>query len=98
MSASCSRRDFVTGALAAGTLAGVGDFAFLDRLAPVAAADVKLPAGKVQLSADVEPLVRLIEDQPRDRVLDAVADQMRKGAGYQDLLAAVFLAGVRGIK
>ena len=52
----------------------------------------------VQLSADIEPLVRLIEDTARDRLLEAVAERIRGGPATSEMLAALMLAGVRGIK
>jgi hypothetical protein len=52
----------------------------------------------VQINADIEPLVRLIEDTPRDRLLNLVGERVRNGTGYQPLLAALMLAGVRGIR
>lgn len=88
-----SRRQFV-----AGTLAALGDLAFVNHLPPVSADEARLPSGKVRLHADIEPLVRLIEETPRDRLLEAAAEKVRRGTSYQDLLAATFLAGVRGIR
>ena len=85
-----TRRDFVAGTVRAGVLAGIGDFAFLRGLPPVSANDVKIPPGIVQFSPDMEPLVRLLEDTPRDKVLEAVMERMRAGVGYQQLLAAGF--------
>jgi hypothetical protein len=64
----------------------------------VSADEARVRPATVLLNPDLEPLVRLIEDTPRDRVLDAVAARIREGTGYQQLLGAVFLAGVRGIK
>jgi len=93
-----SRRDFVGNSLKAGALAGLGDLAFLHRLPPVSAADARVPREKVQLSSDIEPLVRLIEDTPRERLLESVAGKMHEGVGYQQLLAALFLAGARSIQ
>ncbi len=93
-----TRRTFLERSLQAGAAAGVADLAFLQRLPAVSAAEVREGARRVQLEPDIEPLVRVIEDTPRPQVLDAVADKIRAGAGYQDLLAAVFLAGVRGIQ
>jgi hypothetical protein len=92
-----NRRHFVKGALTAGTLAGLGDFAFLGGLPPIEAADGPVPPEGVRFGPEVEPLVRLIEDTPQEKLLDAAAAQIRDGAGYQRLLAAVFLAGVRNI-
>src|SRR5207302_10603654 len=50
------------------------------------------------LSRDIEPLVRLVEDTQRDQLLEAVADRIRRGTSYQEVLAALMLAGVRGIQ
>jgi hypothetical protein len=52
----------------------------------------------VRLASDLEPLVRMLEETPRDRLMPAVAEKIRAGARYRDLLAATFLAGVRGIR
>jgi hypothetical protein len=98
MFGSLSRRDFVANSLKAGALAGLSDFAFLRGLPPVSAADAKLSSTKVQFHADIEPLVRSIEDTPRSQLLEVVAGRLRQGMGYQQLLAAVLLAGVRSIQ
>jgi hypothetical protein len=90
---SLSRRDFVAAALA-----GVGDLAFLHGLPTLTAADVKDVSGKVRLEADIEPLVRLIEETPREQIIEAVAGRVRKGTSYGELLAAVLLAGARSIR
>jgi hypothetical protein len=97
MFSDISRRRFVTAA--AGTaLAGLGDFSFLDSLPRLEGASGPVLPGKVQVSSDIEPLVRLIEDTPRNNLLEKVADRIRSGASYQELLSALFLAGVRGIQ
>jgi hypothetical protein len=93
-----TRRGFVTRSLQAGALAGLGDFAFLKGLPTLTAGAARVTPKTVQFNPDIEPLVRLIEDTDRKRVLEAVAVQIRGGASYQDLLSAVFLAGVRGIQ
>ena len=98
MSSTLSRRDFVGRALTAGTIAGLGDFAFLNGLGPVSADEAKPSKNMVQLTPEIEPLVRLIEDTPREKLLEAAAEKVHKGASYQQLLAAVMLAGVRSIK
>ena len=98
MFSSQNRREFVASAVKAGALAGLGDFAFLHQLPPVSADEAQPPRNRVQLSADIEPLVRLLEDTPRERVIEAVVNRIRSGTSYQDLLSAVMLAGVRGIR
>jgi hypothetical protein len=52
----------------------------------------------VRFHPEIEPLVRLIEDTPRERVLEEVAQRIRKGTSYRDVLAALLLAGVREIQ
>jgi hypothetical protein len=96
---SClSRRDFVRSTIKAGALAGLGDFAFLRHLPAVSAEEVRPARNRVQLNPDIEPLVRLLEDTPRERVIAAVIQRIRGGTSYQELLSAVMLAGVRGIQ
>jgi len=92
-----ARRDFLTRTVKAGAVAGLADFAFLKGLAPVSAAEARAGA-RVQFSPDMEPLVRLIEDTPREKLFEKIAERMHQGAGYQQLLAGLFLAGVRSIQ
>jgi hypothetical protein len=88
----------LAGAATAGAVAGLGDFAFLGGLAPVSAAEAHIAPDRVELSKEIEPLVRLIEDTPRKELLEKVAGRLREGLDYQTLLAGLLLAGVRGIK
>jgi hypothetical protein len=80
---------------AAGALSGPG---FLSRLPPVSAKDARLDPGRVRLRPEIEPLVRLLEDAPRDRVLEEVAAKVRRGLAYPEVVAALLLAGVRNIQ
>jgi hypothetical protein len=96
MSSPLDRREFLGTTAQMGALAGLGDFAFMNKLPPLTLAQVR-PA-TVQLSAEIEPLVRLIEDTARNRLLETVADRIQAGTTYQDILCALMLAGVRGIK
>jgi hypothetical protein len=97
MSAPQSRRRFLQTA-AAGSLLGAGDLSLLAGLRPVSAAEARLDPKLVRLDPDIEPLVHVIEDTPREELLDRIAGRVRKGLGYRDLLAAVLLAGVRNIQ
>src|ERR1051325_2317690 len=92
------RRSFlkVTGGAAA--LAGLGDLGFLAQLRPVSAAESKLAPEMVRLNPEIEPLVRLLENTPRDRVLEEVGARLKRGLSYRELLAALLLAGVRDIQ
>ena len=44
------------------------------------------------VAADLEPLVRLIEQTPRDRLLEEVSARVHRGAGYREVLGALLLA------
>jgi hypothetical protein len=98
MTSPLNRRQFVGRTLTAGALAGLADLSFLHGLPRVSAAEAQLSPGVVRLSSEMEPLVRLIEDTPRENIVEAVAARIHEGTSYQQLLGAVFLAGVRGIK
>src|SRR5262249_56390637 len=95
---SLARRQFVSNSLRAAALAGLADLAFLQGLPRVTADEARTGPDTVRLTPDIEPLVRLIEDTPRDKLMEVVAGRVHEGTSYQQLLAAVLLAGVRGIK
>lgn len=93
-----TRRRFLQTAATAGAFAGLGDLGFLARLTPVSAAEATPRPDRVQLQPDIEPLVRLIEDTPRERLLEEVAARIHAGVSYQQVLAALLLAGVRNVQ
>ncbi|MEO2090005.1 MAG: hypothetical protein ABGY75_10980 [Gemmataceae bacterium] len=95
MSLSPDRRSFLQSS-AIGAVAGGA--AFLANLPAVSAADAKVAPNLVRLDTDIEPLVRLVEDTPRDRLLEEVGARVKKGLPYRDVLAALLLAGVRNIR
>ncbi len=92
------RRSFLKTTAGAAALAGLGDLGFLTQLRPVSAAEAKLDPRIVRLHPEIEPLVRLLENTPRERVLEEVGARLRRGLAYRDLLAALMLAGVRNIQ
>jgi hypothetical protein len=49
----------------------------------------------MRFGPDIEPIVRLIEETPRDRCVAVFLDQLRRGLPYRRFLAAVFFAGIR---
>src|SRR5688572_12186901 len=75
-----------------------GAMAFLSRLPPVSAQEAALSPALVRLDDSIEPLVALLEDTPRERLLEEVAARIRKGASYREVLAALLLAGVRNVQ
>jgi hypothetical protein len=98
MSSPQTRRTFLGNAARIGALAGLGDFAFLHNLPRLTADEVRGTANVVRFSADIEPLVRMLEQTDRERLLEVAAERVRAGTTYQELLAAVLLAGVRSIR
>ena len=92
------RRTFLKTVGGVSALASLGDLGFLSLLPPVSAAESKLPPGIVRLHPEIEPLVRLLETTPRERLLEEIANRIRKGLTYREILAALLLAGVRNIQ
>src|SRR6266478_8288590 len=78
-----SRRDLFHGLLASPLL--------------LSRADAEVTADAVQFRPEIEHLVSLIETTPRDKCAEMVVEQLRRGVSYRQLLAALFLAGVRNV-
>lgn len=93
-----ARRTFIKRASGAAALAALGDFSFLAQLPRVSAAEAKLEPKLVRFHPEIEPLVRLLEETPRERVLEEVAARIKHGTTYREVLAALLLAGVRNIQ
>jgi hypothetical protein len=91
MSATPDRRTFLQSS------AALGGLAFLSELPPVSAADAKPDPNLVALQPEIEPFVRLIEDTPREKLLEEVAARIKKGLSYREVLAGLLLAGVRNV-
>src|SRR5260370_39963118 len=92
------RRSFLKLTARTAALAELGDLGFLSQLRPVSAAEAKLEPKLVRLHPAIEPLVRLLEETPRERVLAEVAARIRRGRTYRDVRAALLLAGGRNIQ
>jgi hypothetical protein len=93
-----TRRTFLKTAAAGGALLGLSNLSFLDQLPGVTAKDAKLDPKLVRLDSGIEPLVVLLEETPREKLLEEVAGRIHKGLNYRDLLAALLLAGVRNVQ
>lgn len=89
MAISLSRRSAIT--LGGSLMASVG-------LPSLRASEVSLPSGAVQFRPEIEPLVRLLEETPRERIMSAVAGEIRGGRSYRECLAALFLAAIRNVQ
>jgi hypothetical protein len=91
MSLATDRRQFLT-------TAALGGLGLIGKLPPVSAEEARLDPKVVRLDAEIEPLVRLLEETPRDRLLEEVGSRVKKGLSYREVLAALFLAGVRNVE
>src|SRR2546426_11612690 len=98
MNVLTTRRRFLKTTIGASALLGLGDLGFLSQLRPVSAAEAKLEPDMVRFNPEIEPLVRFLEDTPRERLLEEVADKIKRGLTYREVLAALLLAGVRNIR
>jgi hypothetical protein len=92
-----TRRSFLRSTGAA-TLFSSGAFAFLKGLGPVSAADANVDPKLVRLDDSIDPLVRVIEETARNRLLEEIASRIKKGTSYREVLAALLLAGVRNVQ
>jgi hypothetical protein len=82
----------------AGALFGVGEFSFLSGLPRLSASEAILDPKAVRFDSEIEPLVRCLEETPRERLLEEVALRVQHGLSYRELLTALVLAGVRNIQ
>lgn len=92
------RRSFLKAVSTTGALAAAGHLPFLSQLPRVSAAEATLDPRMVQFHPAIEPLVRLLEDTPRERVLEEIGARIKKGLSYREVLAALLLAGIRDIQ
>lgn len=93
MNASHSRRRFLTQTAASWSSAAV-----LPGLTSVTQAGMTLSNGAVQLRPEIEPLVKLIEETPRQRLMEEIGQRVRSGTGYREVLTGLFLAAIRNVQ
>ena len=98
MSSGLRRRRFLQMASALGLGAELGPWASLRTITPLRAEDARVKPEMVRFRPEIEPVVRLIEETPRERIIETGIIQLKKGLSYKDLLAGLFLAGIRNIK
>jgi hypothetical protein len=92
------RRRFLQTASALGLGASLAEWDLLSTVTPAHASEMQLKPEAVSFRPEIEPVVRWIEDTPREQALDVAIDHLKKGLSYRELLAGLFLAGVRNIK
>lgn len=91
-----NRRRFLQASAAAA--AGLSQLDFLGKLPRVSAEEAAPDPKTVRLSSDIEPLVRVIEQTPREKLLEEIAGRIQRGTSYREVVAALLLAGVRNIQ
>lgn len=92
-----TRRAFLKSSATAGFVLGTGTSGLLTALSPRARGDAEVTPELVHLTPDVEPIVRLIEETPREKCVELMVEQLKSGLPYRNALAALFLAGVRNV-
>src|SRR5690348_12007198 len=85
-----NRRDFLLTSASSAALAGL--------LPRVSLAQMALPPGSVRWGTGIEPLVKLIEETPREKLIEEIAARVKKGLAYNETLAALFVAAVRNVQ
>jgi hypothetical protein len=98
MNRGLERRRFLEMASALGLGAELAPWATLKTITPLRASETKVSPEMVRFRPEIEPVVRLIEETPREKALEAAVNQLKSGLSYRNLLAGLFLAGIRNIK
>jgi hypothetical protein len=98
MNSQFPRRSFLKAAAGTGAAVGLAELGFLSRLPSVSAAEATIDTNFVKFRPEIEPLVRLLEDTPRERLLEEVGARIKHGTTYREVLTALQLAGVRNIQ
>lgn len=96
MKPQTSRRCFLSSASAGISMLSARNL--IAGLNPVSDEQARATSGIVQLRPEIEPLVRLIEESPRQRLLEEIGSRIQNGLSYREILAALLLAGVRNIE
>jgi hypothetical protein len=60
-------------------------------------AEAQVTPDIVKYASEIEPLVVLIEKVPREKAAEMVVEQLNRGMTHRQLMAALFLAGVRNV-
>ena len=91
---STTRRQFLQ------TAAGTASLCLADRSAlyGLAAFGAEPPPKRVIFGPDLEPIVRLMEDTPREQCVRVFVEELRRGLPYRRFLAASLFAGIRRMR
>ena len=89
-----SRRRVVCG-LTSAALCSVGETLASPLL--ISRDEAEVTPGLMKFRPEIEPLVALIERTPRERCAEMLVERLRQGVSYRQLMAALFLAGIRNV-
>jgi hypothetical protein len=98
MSHELPRRRFLQSASILGLGAGLEPLSALARLTPGGADEARITPEMVRFRPEIEPVVRWIEETPRERAFEKAVEELKGGLSYRSLLGGLFLAGIRNIK
>ena len=99
MKHTLARRRFFKKTALGGAAVALGDLGILNSLPSVSADEATPNPDIVSFRPEIEPAVRLIEETPRDSLIEEVATRIKAGKlSYQEVLAALLLAGVRNVQ
>jgi hypothetical protein len=97
MTLHSSRRRFLKATAAGSCLFGLENLGALLQLGVACAGEPPAEIDRVRFSPEIEPLVRLIEQTEREKCIEVLVAQLRRGVSYRQFLAALFLAGIREV-
>jgi hypothetical protein len=98
MAGDLRRRDFLQSASALGLGAGLGGWSSLAGITPARASEMAVGPESVRFRPEIEPVVKWIEETPRDKAMETAIAHLKGGLSYRDLLSGLFLAGIRNVK
>ena len=93
-----SRREFLGRSAKAAAGVAAADLSFLSSLRPIRAQETQVDPKAVQFRPEIEPLVRFLEETPRGKLLEGIANKIRSGTTYREVLTSLLLAGVRNVQ
>ncbi len=94
---STNRRNFLRSAAGASMFGAVADWQGFSAITPVAAEETAVTPDIVRFDPSIEPLVKILEETPREKCPEMMVERLRHGVTYRQFLAALFLAGIRNV-
>src|SRR5882672_416698 len=64
----------------------------------VSLSETRLDPESIRMGGGLEALVRVIEDTPREKLIEEMASRVKKGLAYKEVLSALFVANVRNVQ